>query len=283
MTMLPTAATPQRTSFDAIINSRRIFIEVDGQGPYMIMTHGLGTSTNVFQPLMEIYSNRFTVVRFDWPGLGRSGLVEGQKPLSVPGFLEDLEGVMQCLKIETAVLVGHSLGGIISMHFAAKSPERVRGLVVLGAGRTRAEESPARTATLAQAKTAREVGMQVIVDQRVTFNIPLEGPALARALLRQVTATTNPEGYAQVCEALCDSSHIDPDYARISCPTYIIGGKHDQISPCEIAMDLQAQISKGGNAPDLCILDTGHMHIIEDVCGVAQAIDKVVAKPFSSW
>ncbi|KAL6240231.1 hypothetical protein RBB50_012878 [Rhinocladiella similis] len=263
-------------SFYLDIRGQRIFVEVDGGGPYMIMTHGLGASSNVFQPLTEIFSGNYTVVRFDWPGLGMTGLTPGHAPLSVPGFLADLEGVMEYLKIEKAVLVGHSLGGIISMHFAAKHPTRVTALVAIGAGRTRTIEGPSRTATLAGAKSAREIGVWPVVDDKVHLNIPPSSPALARALLRQMTSSTDPEGYAQVCDSLTDVSHVDPDYSRITSPTCVVGSHHDNIAPAEVAQELAELIGKSGRKPYLKLLNTGHMQIIEDVDGVTEAIRTVL-------
>ncbi|SPO07706.1 uncharacterized protein DNG_10401 [Cephalotrichum gorgonifer] len=278
MTVRESCLERQRKSFFSSINGRNIYIQIDGAGPAMVMTHGLGASANVFQPLVEIFSPRFTVVRFDWPGLGLSGLTKGQPPLSVPGFLEDLEGVLDLLEIESAILVGHSLGGSVSMHLAAKTPARVSGLVIIGAGRPRVEESQSRTATLKIAEIARREGLWLNVDDRVSTNIPPESPALARALLRQVTGATDPEGYAQVCDAMCHPSYVDPDYYRITMPTCIIGSTKDKIVAPEVAYELQGLIGKNGNVPDVHIMNGGHMMIIEDVEGVASIIDGFLAK-----
>lgn len=128
----------KRTSFFLSLSAQNVFVEIDGQGPYMIMTHGLGASSNVFQPLVEEFSDKYTVIRLDWPGLGKSPLPTTKQPLSVPYLIEVLEQTMDALEIPSAILVGHSLGGIISMHMAARCPQRVDGLAVIGAGRTRA-------------------------------------------------------------------------------------------------------------------------------------------------
>ena len=267
---------PTRRSFYVMIHGKKIFIEVDGKGPFMIMTHGLGASSNVFQPLTEVFSSDYTVVRFDWPGLGMTGLAAELPPLSVPGFLKDLEGVMDHLKIESAILVGHSLGGIISMHFAAKYPARVGGLAVIGAGRTRAVDGKSREDTLHLASTTRRIGVWARVDDALSLNIPPSSPALARALLRQITATTDPEGYAQVCEALTDKSHVDPEYSQITCSTCVVGGVYDRIAPVDVTHELCDLIGQSGTRPRVCMLKTGHMQIIEDVDGVAVAIREML-------
>ena len=104
------------------------------------------------------------------------------------------------------------------MHSAAKYPARVGGLAVIGAGRTRAVDGKSRDDTLHLAKLTRQVGVWARVAAALSMNIPSSSPALARALLRQLTKTTEPEGYAQVCEALIDKSPIDPDYSQSLSP-----------------------------------------------------------------
>lgn len=179
---------------------------------------------------------------------------------------------MDVLEISSAVLVGHSLGGIVSMMVAARSPERVKGLAIIGAGRTRSAQPNAKAFTLELARQAREDDIRVSVDARVGCNIPSKSPALSRALLRAITASTNPEGYAQICEALCDDSHVDPDYSHIVCPTCVISGKYDAISPVNVSDGLVEVIATSGKRPSLNILETGHMMIIEDTKGTALAI-----------
>lgn len=272
----PKIISGKRESFYATIIDRQIYIEVDGTGPYMIMTHGLGASSNVFQPLVETFSTRFTVIRFDWPGLGMSPLGKELPCLTVPTYVSVLEGVMNYLKIDRAVLVGHSLGGIISMHLAARYPERVVGLATIGAGRTRFPPSESRTQTLRNAEVARKCGVWSMVDDRVQGNILPKSPALARALLRQVTASTDSEGYAQACDALIDESHVDPDYSKISCPTVVVGGSHDLIAPMDVTRQLYNMIRSGPAKVHIVTLETGHMQIIEDVDGTVAAIEGTI-------
>jgi len=238
----------------------------------MIMTHGLGSGSCAFQPLTEIFSPNYTVIRIDWPGHGHSSLSKSGKKFTMNSLVEILEGVMDHLELQDAVLVGHSAGGIASMMLAAKSPQRVRGLAVIGAGRTRAGNGPPRTATLELAEWARTTGIAPEVDARVQHNIPKSSPPLARALLRSLTATTNPEGYAQLCDALCDASHVDPDYSAIVCPVSVVGGRTDPISPVAVTDELVSLMSNGGRKPWRVVLETGHMMIIEEAAGIAEAL-----------
>lgn len=266
----------QRTSVIISVTGFDVFIEIDGDGPYMIMTHGLGANTNVFYPLMEIFKKTHTVVRIDWPGHGHSGLNNVAEKVTMSVLVAILRGVMDHLTISTAILVGHSAGGIVSMMFAAQYPARVNAMAVIGAGRTRAVESPAKSFTLQLSHAARSRGLCWHVDERVDYNIPPGTVGLSRALLRAVTSQTDPEGYAQMCDALCDDTHVDPNYSLISCPTCVIGGLEDNISPVHVTDELVGLIASSGKAPLRYLLNTGHMMIIEDVHGTASAIDDLL-------
>jgi hypothetical protein len=63
-------------------------------------------------------------------------------------------------------------------------------------------------------------------------------PALSRALLRQVTASLNPEAYVQIRETLCADFHVNPKLYRISSATCIIGGTLAKIAPPEVTLEL---------------------------------------------
>lgn len=281
----------RRESLTVALADFDVFVEIDGLGPWLVMTHGLGTNSNVFAPLAARFSSDHTVVRLDWPGCGRSSLSKSGRALTLPILTGLLLEVMRHLGIRDAVLVGHSLGAIVSTMVAAtavqSSPDsvhargnvqgvKVRGLVLLASGLSRAADSPARRATLLQASQARRLGIASMVDQRVDVNIPDRTRLLERALLRSATMAASDEGYAQICEALCDQSHVDPDHGVLKIPVVVVGGRHDVISTVAMADQLVERLGRGGRAPRRVILDTGHMMILEAVGETEQAIRSVL-------
>ncbi|CVL03495.1 uncharacterized protein FMAN_16209 [Fusarium mangiferae] len=268
----------RKESVSISVETFNIFIEIDGHGPFIIMTHGLGANSNVFQTLVDVLSSRYTTVRIDWPGHGHSSLSRSDRKVTVASLANIIRGTMAFVGCDKAVLVGHSAGGIASMILAAEEPHRVSALAVMGAGRTRANQPSVRTATLALAQEVRARGITAsgFLDSRVAHNIPTSSPALSRVVLRAMTGTTNPEGYAQMCEALCDDSHADPDYSRIRCPTCVIGGVHDTISPLGVTDELVGLIAASGTRPQCYKLNTGHMMTLEDGQGTADAIKQLL-------
>lgn len=259
----------QRMSKWIDINDHKTFVEIDGTGPAMICCHGLGGNTNYFQPLVSAFASRFTVIRFDFKGLGKTGYDSDRKRrITIPAYVEDLEALFKAENITKAVLVGHSLGTVVAMHLASKNPDLVQALILIGPGKSRAQIPAAKAMTLDMAKRARDIGMPLFADGAVAKNVAPSSSDAVRAFVREAVASQSAEGYAQVCEAACDDSHVNPDYSKITCPTMIIAGDQDQISPLAQSKELQQDI-KGSL---LEIVKAGHQQVLEDGAAVVQAM-----------
>jgi 3-oxoadipate enol-lactonase len=269
--------TPKRSSSFVPINGRPLFVDVDGSGPAMIMVHGLGGSSNYFQPLLTAFSSSYTIIRFDWEGLGRSKLdLASTDKITIPKYVKDLKAIMAHFDLESAVIIGHSLGSVVAMHFATEFPDKVSGLVLIGPGRTRANVPAAKAFTLGMARTARELGMPAMADGTVAKNVAPSSSDVVRAFVREVIAGQDGEGYARVCEAACDDSHVDPDYSLIVCPTVIIAGDQDLISSSETAKQLQGLIGGNERSVGLEVVHAGHQQVLEDTDAVIRAIKTIL-------
>lgn len=270
--------TPKRLSSFVAINGRPIFIDVDGEGPGMIMMHGLGGSSNYFQPLVAEFSATFTVIRVDWEGLGRSklDLSPSAERITLPKYVKDISAIMDHFELKRAVLVGHSLGSVVAMMFAAQFPEKVSTLVAIGPGRSRAKIPAAKAFTLQMAKNARELGMAAMADGTVAKNVAPSSPDIVRAFVREVIAAQDGEGYARVCEAACDDSHVDPDYSKIACATCVVSGDQDLISPPAAGEEIAKLIGTDTTKVEYKIVHSGHQQVLEDTAGIIAAIKSVL-------
>ncbi len=212
--------------------------EVEGEGDAVVMVHGLGGTSNAFQPQIEaLRSNR--VVRVDLPGSGRSAFPGGE--LSMAGFADAVLGLTRLLGIERAHFVGHSLGTIVCQALAATQPSLVRSLILFGALAEPAEST--RTGLAGRAETARREGMAGIADQIVGNALSAatrsSSPA-AVAFVRESVMRQNPEGYARTCEALAKATAIDG--RLISAPALLVTGDADIVNPPSVARELAGRI-----------------------------------------
>ncbi|KAJ9157565.1 Alpha beta hydrolase fold protein [Pleurostoma richardsiae] len=261
-------------------------------GQLLICLHGLGGSTETFTPLLPLLPQSFNVVRVDFPGFGKTPLPAPPARVSVEGHVADLHHLITSLQAAAlpaapaaaaagpVVLVGHSLGAIVALQYAARSPEGVAGLLLLGAGRAAGHIPAARQRMLDLAAGVREKGIRFAADTSAKSNFYEDAPGRsvspeAREAVREAVAASDPEGYAQTCEAVVDLAHVDPDYAKIKCPAVFVAGDKDVISPLSRSQDLAALVGGEGVVE---VVKSGHQPILEDLEGVKRALDTLLGK-----
>jgi pimeloyl-ACP methyl ester carboxylesterase len=211
----------------------RIAVDIEtptGGGDGALCIHGLGGTSNSWTPLSPALS-RFTAVRFDLPGSGRSHRVDGA--LSIDGFVEACLRVLASCKMERVHVLGHSLGTVVATHLAAREPRIVRSLALFGP--LLAPPDVARTSIKARAAKARGegvAGMQAIADTLVQGATSAETKARRPAVVayvRESIMRQDPEGYARTCEALAAAEAADA--SAITCPTVLVTGDEDGVAP----------------------------------------------------
>jgi pimeloyl-ACP methyl ester carboxylesterase len=107
----------------------RLAFEEHGEGDALLFVQGLGYDRLGFGPLPGLLARDFRVVTFDNRGVGDSDVPEG--PYSVPQMAGDAVAVLDAAGIDSAHVLGVSLGGFIAQELALSYPERVRKLVLV--------------------------------------------------------------------------------------------------------------------------------------------------------
>ena len=115
------------------------FIEVDGSrlhyldrgaGPVVVLVHGLGGNLRNFYRLADCLAATCRVIAVDRPGCGYSTVISGEHP-TLAGQATILARFLARLGLDRPLLVGHSLGGALSLALALGHPQSVRGLVLI--------------------------------------------------------------------------------------------------------------------------------------------------------
>lgn len=107
-------------------------VQVSGAGTPLVFVHGFTTTAEFWREQVEAFSTRHQTVRINLPGHGRSPRPD-HRSYTIEAFVEDVLGVYRALSIDSAVLVGLSMGGTVAQSFTLAYPERVRALVLVGA------------------------------------------------------------------------------------------------------------------------------------------------------
>jgi pimeloyl-ACP methyl ester carboxylesterase len=124
-----TAPVPIQTGF-AEFGQSKLYYEVAGEGePTVILLHGGMLDNTMWDEQLELLAKSHRVVRYD-------GSAHGQSALPPEAYWDhaDLRGLMDHLQIDSAVLVGLSMGGRVAIDMALEEPTRVRAVVAVSSG-----------------------------------------------------------------------------------------------------------------------------------------------------
>ena len=97
-----------------------------------------------------------------------------------------------------------------------------------------------------------------------------------RAEVSKAVVGSDPEAYALTCEMMVDENHKDPDYSKITCPTVLVAGDLDVISPVERSTGLAKLL--GSKPCWVEVVMSGHQPILEDLQGVAGAVERLLER-----
>jgi len=210
----------------------RITLQVAEQGPPsgipVLFLHGAADSWRSFEPLFARLPPTIRAIALTQRGHGGSGKpADGYR---YPDFAADVRGLLDALRLPTAVIVGHSMGSMVAQRFAADHPERVAGLVLLGTFRT----------------LYRDAGIQELWDSAVATLADPVDPAFIREF--QLSALARPIPPELLTMAVEESRAVParvwraafrgfldtPDFsgqlARLRAPALIVWGDRDQFA-----------------------------------------------------
>jgi 3-carboxy-cis,cis-muconate cycloisomerase len=220
------ARTPETTA-------RATEVEYVADGPddadVLVLSGSLGSTHAMWHPIMATLTARFRVVRWDLRGHGGSPAPPG--PYTIDDIGADLLDLLDRIGSPRAHLVGTSLGGMASLWVAARAPERVDRMVVMGTSTRLGPPS----GWIDRARTVLREGTgpiaEIVTPRWVSASFAAEHPD-ALVGYRAMFAAADPAGYAGCCIAIAgmDLTH---QLESILAPTLVIVGSDDPATPVE--------------------------------------------------
>ena len=219
--------------FVSALDGTRIHYEVTGKvgRTPVLMIQGLGASKNAWNLQRIAMATRFRIISFDNRGAGRSD--KPTEPFTLEQMADDAIAVLDAAGIETAHVVGASMGGVISQIVAVKYPHRVRSLTLVC---TACRNHPWRQELLQSwAKTAEEKGMIEVGKEAAQW---VMSPRSFRRLVPAFTwmgplAALRPRhSFVSQIHAILDTREdLVDQLSTITAPTMVIVGNQDILTP----------------------------------------------------
>lgn len=202
---------------------------LEGEGRIVVLTHGLGEDLGTWEEAARLLRDRYQVLRWDVRGFGASDVADG--PVTPVTWAADLSGLLDVLDIPRAVIAGDSMGGVIAQRFALDYAERTEALILLC---TSSEVGPTLKAYWEQhAQTIEEEGMAAsggLAGGRGYSDGFRREHGVEIAAWDAEMLSIDPRAYAAAGRAVSDY-HYTEELAAIRCPTLILQGLDDIVTP----------------------------------------------------
>lgn len=246
-------------------NAGEIYYETYGKGNPIVLIHGFGMDSRVWEKQIAELSKTNQVVVYDMRGFGKSSLPTGSY-----SHHEDLYKLLEELRIEKAQVVGHSLGGEVAINLALDHPEKVKNLILIGTalGGFKGDSS--------EWEVLSELGKKKELED-------LRERLLSNPIFDDLRRKPNGDGYMLVKKMINDYSgfhftHKDPrEYidsasrlSELSVPVKLVVGENELETQKEVLDIFEKELGIEAEIVEGC----GHMSVLERGELVTQIIKK---------
>ena len=255
-----------------IVNGARLYYEACGSGAQtVIFAHGLLWSGQMFAQQVDVLQQRYRCITFDWRGQGQSAVTRAGYDME--SLYADTLALIEALGIKACHFIGLSMGGFIGMRLAARRPDLVASLILLG---TSADPEPAANIPKYRILNlvGRWLGLRLVVAQvmQIMFGQKfLNDPTRAqlRAEWRRRLLANHRIGITRATAGVTTRRGIADLLPAISAPTLILVGDQDVATPPAVAQRIHARIPQSQLA---IIPGAGHTSTVEEPEAVNAAI-----------
>jgi 3-oxoadipate enol-lactonase len=235
-----------------------LYYEVNGEGPPLLLIAGLGGGTWSWYGQESYFSARCRTITFDNRGAGRSDIPRG--PYRMQQFAEDALCLLDHLRVERAIILGLSMGGMIAQELALLEPHRIRALFLgctHGGGPSGIPSAPAVIETLLNnaglsRKEVIEKNLPIFLSETCRKTKP---DLVAAYYSAQLAAPEQPEHAFHAQLAAISAFDASDRLKLLGIPTMIVAGSEDVLIPPENAHVLAQKIP---NAQLVIIPGAGH-------------------------
>lgn len=231
-----------------------------GQGPLLVLVHGLGSSADVWRDSMRLLARSYRVVALDLPGYGKSD--RPRADYSIEYQASALADFLDALEQGKAALAGNSMGGWIAALVALNRPEKVSHLILVDSAGLKRDSLPPINLNPATKEEQRLLMLSLFVDKSFASERAVNDQWEYR---KNIAATVQ----ATLLSLKTRRPYLDERLKYINVPTLIIWGRQDALTPA----DLAERFNKGVAGSRLVLIDkAGHLPQVEKPTAFYRAV-----------
>ncbi len=210
--------------------------ERSGSGPPLLLIMGLsGTALHWGEPFLEALRGDFEVIVYDHRGVGASSRLDG--PITIRELAGDAAGLLSALGIDSAHVLGISMGGMVAQELALARPELVRTLALGctycgGPGSALMDAEVARRLAASRSSQDRELAIRTSWEVNVSPEFARDEDAWARFLAVGLRRSVALAVIAEQARAVW-SHDTSARLGEIALPTLVVHGTLDQVLPVQ--------------------------------------------------
>lgn len=238
----------------------------NGSGPTIVLIHGFCENSTCFNEQVFLLKDRYTIICIDLPG---HGLSAEQSEFSISDIALQVKEVLDANAVKQCVMIGHSMGGYVTLAFAQEHSSYLKGYGLLHS--TANADSEER-------KSKREQAINLIVEKGAGFYVeqfipPLFAAGTDSALIK-MRQSSNASLSSTTLIACLTAMKNRLDSNRLletsKLPVAFIAGANDAIIPIK---DMLAQAATVPVAQVTCLVGAAHMGMLEKPQQVTEAIE----------
>ncbi|HSD62830.1 MAG TPA: alpha/beta hydrolase [Ignavibacteriaceae bacterium] len=256
-------------------NEISIHFEGDDEKIPIVFIHGFPFDHHMWNNQITCFNENYFCVTYDVRGLGDSVPGDGQYTIEL--FVDDLEMIIDELKLKKPIICGFSMGGYIALRAVEKIEEKFSGLILCDT-RSGADSN--------EGKINRAIGIQKINLNGVKSYVnefiqncfceksrknkrELVGEMISRS---EYFSSSGIKGCLLAMAARTDTTNY---LTKLQLPVLILCGEEDKLTTPTVMMEMKNKIS---NSEFYTIPDAGHLSPVENPWAVNEHIDKFLKK-----
>jgi pimeloyl-ACP methyl ester carboxylesterase len=258
-----------------IINGLSIFLEGNSKNKAIIFLHGFPYDHTMWKAQVDEFGEKYFCVTYDIRGLGESPADNGQ--FTMESFVDDLEMIINEMKLTKPVLCGLSMGGYISFRALERMEDKFSA-VILCDTRSEADGNEGKLKRAAAIKRINTEGLAPFTKDFITncYGDHYKQNHKEEFERRIAKSTTfNPVGVKGSLLAMLSRNDTTEYLNKIKIPVLVICGENDALTPPSVMKPLAEKIN---GAEFVIIKNSGHMSPIENPEEVNQVIKKFLER-----